>query len=118
MTAAQQLAGRLQRRHRCLLALDAPAWAAAGCVTASELAALRQGQVAHQPWRLLGYTSEPGVEPSPEAGGLGHDGRGQLLLQLGDQAAAAFVLHWRRPLPDGPPRLLAVRELGLRQVQP
>ena len=32
--------------------------------------------------------------------------------------AAAFALHWRRPDPAGPPVLVALRELGLRQVQP
>lgn len=113
MTAAQQLAGRLQRRHRCLLALDDSRWGAAGCATAGELAMLRQGQ-AQGPWRLVRYWQEP----SAEAGGEGLEGRAQLLLQQGDQAAAAFALHWRRPDPDAPPQLLAVRELGLRQVQP
>jgi hypothetical protein len=113
MTAAQQLAGRLQRRHRCLLALDEQAWGAAGCATAGELAALRQGPGPGS-WRLMRYAQEP----SAEAGGALLEGRAQLLLQQGDQAAAAFALHWRRPDPDAPPELLALRELGLRQVQP
>jgi hypothetical protein len=115
MTAAQQLAGRLQRRHRCLLALDEQAWGAAGCATAGELAALRQGQgQGPGSWRLMRYSQQP----SAEAGGALLEGRAQLLLQQGDQAAAAFALHWRRPDPDAPPELLALRELGLRQVQP
>lgn len=118
MAAAQQLAGRLQRRHRCLLAVNDAGWAGAGCATAGELAALRQGQgpapgVA-PPWRLLRYS----IEPSGQVGGQELDGRGQLLLQLGDEAAAAFALHWRRPTPDAPPQVLAVRELGLRELQP
>jgi hypothetical protein len=118
MAAAQQLAGRLQRRHRCLLAVNDAGWGAAGCATAGELAELRQGQgpgpgVA-QPWRLVRYSSEP----SGVVGGQVLAGRAQLLLQQGDQAAAAFALHWRRPDPDAAPQLLTLRELGLRQVQP
>jgi hypothetical protein len=42
----------------------------------------------------------------------------ELLLQQGAGAAAAFALHWRRPDPAGPPQLVALRELGLRQVRP
>jgi len=110
MTAAQQLAGQLQRRHRCLLALDDSGWGAAGCATAGELAALRQGQG----WRLVRYSSEP----TGAAGGEALEGRAQLLVQQGDQAGAAFALHWRRADPAAPPQLLGLRELGLRQVQP
>ena len=118
MAAAQQLAGRLQRRHRCLLAVNDGGWAAAGCATAGQLAALRQGPgpgpgVAER-WRLVRYSSEA----SGPVGGPALEGRAQLLLQLGDRAAAAFALHWRRPDEDAPPQLLALRELGLRQVQP
>jgi hypothetical protein len=116
MTAAQQLAGRMQRRHRCLLALDDSGWGAAGCATAGELAALRQGQGLGegQAWRLVRYSNEP----IGAAGGEVLEGRGQLLLQQGDQAGAAFALHWRRTDPAAPPQLLGLRELGLRQVQP
>jgi hypothetical protein len=98
MTAAQRLAGRLQRRHPCLLTLADGAWAAAGCATADELAALRQG--------LRAYRPDPG------------EGRAELLLQQGNEAAAAFALHWRRADGEGPPQLVALRELGLRQVRP
>ena len=116
MTAAQQLAGRLQRHHRCLLALDDSGWGAAGCATAGELAALRQGQGLGegQAWRLVRYSNEP----IGAAGGEVLEGRAQLLLQQGDQAGAAFALHWRRVDPAAPPQLLGLRELGLRQVQP
>jgi hypothetical protein len=116
MTAAQQLAGRMQRRHRCLLALDDSGWGAAGCATAEQLAGLRQGQGLGegQSWRLVRYASEP----TGAAGGEVLEGRGQLLLQQGDQAGAAFALHWRRADPAAPPQLLGLRELGLRQVQP
>jgi hypothetical protein len=114
MTAAQQLAGRLQRRHRCLLALDDSGWGAAGCATADELAALRQGQGEGQSWRLVRYASEP----TGAVGGEVLEGRAQLLLQQGDRAGAAFALHWRRADPAASPQLLGLRELGLRQVQP
>lgn len=102
MTAAQRLAGRLQRRHACLLVLADGAWAAAGCATADELAALRQG--------LRAYRPDPGSQTL--------EGRAELLLQQGNEAAAAFALHWRRTDAEGPPQLVALRELGLRQVQP
>jgi hypothetical protein len=102
MTAAQRLAGRLQRRHPCLLTLADGAWAAAGCATADELAALRQG--------LRAYRPDPGDQAQ--------EGRAELLLQQGNDAAAAFALHWRRADAEGPPQLVALRELGLRQVQP
>jgi len=105
MTAAQRLAGRLQRQHRCLLPLAAAAWPAAGCATAAELAELRQGLRAYQPAPASGDPQAP-------------EGRVELLLQQGAGAAAAFALHWRRPDPAGPPVLVALRELGLRQVQP
>jgi hypothetical protein len=105
MTAAQRLAGRLQRQHRCLLPLAAGEWDAAGCATAAELGALRQGLRAYR--------------PEPAAGGSqALEGRVELVLQQGQEAAAAFALHWRRPDPAGPPQLVALRELGLRQVQP
>jgi hypothetical protein len=114
MSAAQQLAGRLQRRHRCLLSLDDPHWETAGCATAAELAALRQGQAAGQPWQLMHYASAATLE----AGGEVREGQGHLVVQQGQQAAAAFSLHWRIPAADRPPQLVALRELGLRQVQP
>jgi hypothetical protein len=63
---------------------------------------------------LVRYSSEP----TGAAGGEVLEGRGQLLLQQGDQAGAAFALHWRRTDPAAPPQLLGLRELGLRQVQP
>jgi hypothetical protein len=102
MTAAQRLAGRLQRRHPCLLALADGAWAAAGCATADELAALRQGLRAYR----------------PDLGDQAQEGRAELLLQQGNDAAAAFALHWRRADAEGPPQLVGLRELGLRQLQP
>ena len=105
MTAAQRLAGRLQRHHRCLLAVEGQAWSTAGCATAAELAQLRQSLRAYR--------------PRPAAGAdQAEEGWVELLLQQGDEAAAAFALHWRRPDPDAPPQLVALRELGLRQVQP
>jgi hypothetical protein len=118
MTAAQQLAGRLQRRHGCLLLHSHQHWAAAGCASAAELAALRQGEVEGQPWQLLAYSPEEAAPPPPSGwhGPQGR-GRGEVLLRLGDQAAA-FALHWWRPPGDGPPQLLGLSELGLREPRP
>ena len=118
MTAAQQLAGRLQRQHACLVLQADRDWATAGCATAAELADLRRGEVEGQPWQLLRYS--PGLAAShPPSGWEGQEsrGRGELLLRQGQQAAA-FALLWHRPGGDGPPRLLGLRDLGLREPRP
>ncbi len=113
MVAAQQLAGQLQRHHRCLLPQADHAWASAACATAGEAQALREGVAAGQGWRLLHY------RPGLSAAEGGTRGEGELLLQLeGGGGAAAFGLQWWRPGPDGSPQLLALRERGLRQVMP
>jgi hypothetical protein len=114
MVAAQQLAGQLQRRHRCLLPEADHAWGAGPCATAAEVQALRQGVAAGRGWRLLHY--RPGL---PVAEG-GDRRQGELLLQLegGGGTAAAFGLQWGRSGPHGLPQLLALRELGLRQGTP
>jgi hypothetical protein len=111
MTAAQQLAGRLQRRHGCLLPLDGRRWRDAGCATAAELAALHQGEAGDQPWQLLGYSQ------LPASAGKQRDGSGELLLRQGERAAA-FALHWRWQEGEGPPRLLGVQHLGVRELRP
>ena len=119
MTAAQQLAGRLQRRHACLLLQHHQHWGAAGCATAAELAALRQGEVEGQPWQLLDYAPAAAPPPPPPSGWQGETnrGRGELLLRRGDHTAA-FALHWRQPAGGGPPQLLGLSELGLRGPRP
>ena len=106
MAAAQQLAGALQRRHRCLLTLADGQWAAAGCASAADLQTLRQGVAGSQAWQLLHY------QPQAAAAGTG---RAELLLRGADGGpAAAYALHWRQQ--DGP-QLLGLQELGLRGVQ-
>ena len=105
MAAAQQLAGALQRRHRCLLPLAAEQWQQAGCVGGDDaLAALQAGVAADQPWQLAGY------RPRPDGGAGG--GSADLLLRAGG-SQAAYAVHWRAPADGGPPALLAVQELGL-----
>jgi hypothetical protein len=104
MAAAQQLAGALQRRHRCLLPLAAEQWPQAGCVAGAQaVAALRQGVAAAQPWQLAHYR--------PRTAGSAAAGSADLLLRSGG-SQAAYALHWRA-VEGEPPRLLAVQELGL-----
>lgn len=119
LVAAQQLAGSLQRRHRCLLPLAdhawdpaAPAAAAAAaplpCVSGAALPALRQGLVGDQPWTLVSYRPDPEQQ------------RGELQVRLAAGGpAAAFALHWdlRAPAGEAEPWLVRVQPLGLRGVR-
>lgn len=129
LAAAQQLAGTLQQRHRCLLPLADDAWdpesrdpaavaAPPPCVSAVELPALRQGQVGDQPWTLVRYTADPEQQ------------RGELQVRLAAGGpAAAFALHWELHAPAGEadptaaepvatePWLVRVQPLGLRGVR-
>jgi hypothetical protein len=104
MAAAQQLAGALQRRHRCLLPLAAEQWPQADCIAGgAAVAALGQGMAADQPWQLAAYRPRPGGSASA--------GSAELLLR-GGGAQAAYAVHWRAAAGELP-RLLAVQELGL-----
>jgi hypothetical protein len=100
MSAAQQLAGRLQRHCPELLAQPHTAWSASPC----------SGFVGAESAQLVSY--QPG------------EGSGELLLELQGvepplrAARAAFTLHWQLELqPDGEaglPRLTGLGERGLR----
>lgn len=100
MSAAQQVAGRLQRHCPELLAQPHTAWSASPC----------SGLVAAEAAQLVAY--EPG------------GGSGELLLELEGAEAplraarGAFTLHWGQELqPDGTigtPRLMGLEERGLR----
>lgn len=105
LVAAQQLAGSLQRQHRCLLPLADHAWAQAGCADAGQLAALQQGVAAEQGWQLVHYR--------PQVGATG-EGQAELLLQApGSGSAAAFALRFAA---GEVPRVLGIQELGLRST--
>jgi hypothetical protein len=98
LSAAQRLAGRLQRQHRCLLALADHHWPTAPCSDLASLEALSPEGAS-----LLAY--QPG------------DGRGELLLQpAGAGPAVAFALHWHQQ-EGGEPQLQRVQELGLRGLE-
>jgi hypothetical protein len=105
MEAAQQVAGALQRQHRCLLPLADQQWEQAACVAAGQLAALRQGEAGEQGWQLLHYR--------PEATSTG-EGEAEMLVQASSGGpAAAFALRFTS---GDSPRLLGVQELGLRSA--
>lgn len=117
-SAAHRLAGRLMAHHACLLALPLPAWAEMGqvCADATAQARLRQGEGAALAYRLESW--EPVALPAA-AGGAARLGRIELELsrRSGPGQApwrAAFALD----VQEDPPRLLALRELGLRGVRP
>lgn len=104
--------------HACLLALPLPAWAEMGqvCADATAQARLRQGEGAALAYRLESW--EPVALPAA-AGGAARLGRIELELsrRSGPGQApwrAAFALD----VQEDPPRLLALRELGLRGVRP
>ncbi|MFQ6537789.1 MULTISPECIES: hypothetical protein [Aphanothece] len=104
MSAAQTVAGRLQRRHRCLLALDQNAWTLAPCVGTGELPGLLAGESEGGPYRLVGYCAG--------------SGRGELLLELGGTTPGrrgAFALDWVSGT-TAEPQLRGLRELGLRSA--
>jgi hypothetical protein len=111
MAAAQQLAGRLQRRHPCLLPIAHQHWLSSPCAHDAALEDLDQGVALGQPWRLVHYRPEAPTEDGEASAEV-------VLQQQSGGAAAAFALHWRLAEGDGSPQLLALRELGLRQVQP
>jgi hypothetical protein len=90
-SAAQQLAGELQRQHSCLLPLPLALWPSAVCSTP----VLPDGVV------LLAYQPSPG-------------GAQMLLRREAGGSAAAFALHWQ-PAPAGAtPQLQRLQFLGLR----
>lgn len=97
-SAAQRLAGQLQRRHGCLLPLPMAAWSEAPC--AEGLSAV---QLLPADLELLAY--------SPA------EGRSELLLRRrSGGAAGAFALHWQASGDGGSPQLRALQFRGLRGV--
>ena len=110
MEAAQQVAGALQRQHRCLLPLADQQWAQAACVDAGQLAALRQGVAGEQGWQLLHYRPQATSTGEADPG----EAQAEMLLQAsGGGPAAAFALRFAS---GDSPRLLGVQELGLRSA--
>lgn len=107
-SAAQQLLGRLNRQHRCLLLLPLEQWPRleGSCGSGAELAALRSDRVLGSAWQLLAW--------QPGAGGTA-----DLLLETlpaagADGQRAQFTVE----LSGNPPRIVDLRLRGLRGVTP
>lgn len=112
-SAAHQLVGRLVAHHPCLLTLPLAAWSGPGraCADAPAQEDLRRADVPALAYQLEGW--EPAASP---------DGRvARIDLELSRRGGAgdppwraAFALD----VQGDPPRVLALRELGLRGVRP
>ena len=109
-SAAQQQAAALATQANCLLAVDLAQWTAvaSGCGLADDqVAALQQGQVAGQGYRVAGY------RPAP----AGAAASAELELQLtGQRPWRAVFRLGLAPATQAPEQLqvTAVQELGLR----
>jgi len=112
-SAAHGLVAQVVARYPCLLTLPLEHWPQAGsaCADAVQQAALREGQVAALPYRLLSWQLAPATEPALPS----------LHLELaslstagapGGRAVFALDLH------GDPPRVRGLRELGLRGTRP
>ena len=112
-SAAHQLVDRVVRRHDCLLLLPLQDWAQKGsCADPLQQASLRQGSGPALDYGLLHWRPVPAGSPLEPR---------RLELELVRWPAgrhpswrAAFALD----LQGDPPRVLALREFGLRGVQP
>lgn len=117
VSAAHHLVGRVAAGHACLLALALEQWPAAanGCADSAAREGLRSGSGAPVPYRLIQWRPQP---PAEQAAGSA----GSLELLLEEPGAepwrAAFLLELRPVAGAGPPRVGALRELGLRGMEP
>ncbi|SBO43205.1 conserved exported protein of unknown function [Cyanobium sp. NIES-981] len=107
MSAAQLVTGRLQRRHRCLLALPASAWGQdASCSPAAALAELLEPATLPDPVRLLHYCPQPGEPP-----------QATLVLELAStptpRRASFRVALAPGERQDAPPRVVGLQDQGL-----
>lgn len=114
-SAAHQLVDLVVRRHACLLSLPLQDWPQQGsCADPLQQASLRQGSVAALAYGLLLWRPLPALSPEePKRLEL------ELALVRRDGGReppwrAAFALD----LDGDPPRVLALREFGLRGVRP
>ena len=112
-SAAQQQAAALATQANCLLAVDLTQWAAVapGCGLAVEqVAAMQQGQVDGQGYRVLAYRPAAGAAAAAA-------GSAELELQLTGQRPWRGVYRLGlAPAAQAPEQLqvMAVQELGLR----
>ncbi len=112
-SAAHRLVAQVAARHPCLLALPLDHWPHAGsaCADAAQQAALREGQVAALPYRLLAWQPAVAAEPALPSLHLELASRATVAAPAG-RAAFALDLH------GDPPRVRGLRELGLRGTRP
>lgn len=117
VSAAHHLVGRVAAGHGCLLALALEQWPAAadGCADSSAREGLRIGSGAPVHYRLIQWRPLPDAEQA-----AGSAGSLELLLEEpGAQPwRAAFLLQLRAAAGAGPLRVGALRELGLRGMEP
>lgn len=121
-SAAHQLVGRLVANHPCLLTLPLATWSGLGsaCADAAAQEWLRQGEVPALAYRLEAW--EPAAAAPGALAGEGRAGGSErIVLELSRRSGsghppwrAAFALD----VEGDPPRVLALRELGLRGVRP
>ncbi|MEB3170484.1 MAG: hypothetical protein VKK43_03835 [Synechococcaceae cyanobacterium] len=117
-SAAHHVVARLVAHHPCLLGLPLASWQGPGlaCADAEAQARLQQGQVPDLAYRL--ETWEPVALPdgAPQQGRFG---RIDLTLSgRGAQGPLAWRAAFALDVQGDPPRVLALRELGLRGVRP
>lgn len=112
-SAAHRLVALVAAHHPCLLALPLEHWPHAGsaCADAVQQAALREGEVAALPYRLLSWQPAMAAEPALPSLHLELASRSTVGAPAG-RAAFALDLH------GDPPRVRGLRELGLRGTRP
>lgn len=118
-SAAHHLVARVVAGHPCLLEHGLEQWAAAeGCGDATAHEALRDGVEAPLPYRLTHWQPISAGVAAPAT-------TSSLELELAEPRAAGaepwravFLLDLHHPPGGGPPRVVALRELGLRGVAP
>ncbi|MBE9172143.1 hypothetical protein IQ216_03315 [Cyanobium sp. LEGE 06143] len=128
--AAQAVAGSLQRRHRCLIALPESAWQwqseqPGGCAQTGEVEALLRGTLlASQPapqsasYTLLQYCPQEPEPPAAPAAAPAPVLEAHLLLEIEEDGAtyrSASRLLWSWG-PGPTPRLRGFQHLGLRSA--
>ncbi len=112
-SAAHQLVARVVHRHPCLLSLPLEHWPQAGvaCADPAAQAALREGQIDDQAYRLLAW------QPTALASALPGAVQLELMRPPGAQVPALRAA-FRLDLQTDPPGVRALQELGLRGEQP